>query len=164
MNKYYIYAYIREDGSPYYIGKGTGSRLYDKRHSVAIPPKDRIVIMESGLTEVGAYALERFYIRWHGRKDLDTGILRNLTDGGEGGSGAVRTDEWKANISKALKGKDNGWTGRKMGPETLAKMSARMMGNQYGKGKKKNYPKGRVMSEEQKEKIRQALIARRAAL
>jgi len=65
MTIYYVYAYLREKDSktakadtPYYIGKGTGYRAWDKRHTVKLPiHASRIVIMESSLTEVGALAL-----------------------------------------------------------------------------------------------------------
>ena len=96
---YYIYAYLREDGTPYYIGKGKEDRAYSSNHYMSVPKdKSKIVFLETNLSEIGALALERRYISWYGRKDNNTGILRNLTDGGEGASGAIRSAETKNKI------------------------------------------------------------------
>ena len=121
--RYYVYAYLRSNGTPYYIGKGCNKRAYAKHRHISVPKdKSRIVFLETNLSNVGACALERRYICWYGRKDLGTGILRNMTDGGDGVDNS--SSETRAKLSAANKGK-------KTSPETRAKLSAAMKGKKH---------------------------------
>ena len=104
----YVYAYLRKkDNSPYYIGKGIHDRAWQRSsHTLKIPDNaERIIIIEENLTDLGALAIERRMIRWYGRKDTGTGILRNLTDGGDGTRGRVVSEKTKLLLSKAQTGK-----------------------------------------------------------
>jgi hypothetical protein len=90
---YYTYAYLREDGTPYYIGRGKGDRAFDITHRIKVPPKDRVLFLKQNLTYVEASEHEIYMIAVLGRKDLGTGILRNLTNGGEGRPGPKPREE-----------------------------------------------------------------------
>lgn len=141
MNEYYVYQ-LRLEGSnePFYIGKGKGRRAWDHLTDKSNSYKARkirkalsegievlVEIVVDGLTEEQALRIEVWTIKMWGRKDIGEGPLTNLTDGGEGTSGA------KFKLSEDQK--------RKMS-ERAKKQNARPPSN-----------KGRKMSDEQKKKI-----------
>lgn len=106
MNKYYTYAYLRKNNTPYYIGKGSGGRAHSKYRKTKPRDKTRILILKQNLTEDEAFRHEIYMISLFGRKDLGTGILRNRTKGGEGSSGKIFTKEYRKKLSDAAKLQD----------------------------------------------------------
>jgi hypothetical protein len=107
-NDFYTYAYLREDGTPFYIGKGKGKRAFcNNGRKWKAPPKERILFLKINLTEEEAYKHEIYMIAIFGRKDLGTGILRNLTSGGEGGGGTTNSKETREKKRKSKLGVKN---------------------------------------------------------
>lgn len=135
-NDFYVYQYIREDGSPFYIGKGSKNRI-NESHSpwLDIPaPKYREVIKD-GLSEKEAFDLELKLIK-HYRRKIDGGILENK-----------KISRWVAQA---------GWIHSK---ETKQKISKANLGKVRTENQKENYSKPK--SVEHAEKIRQANLGRK---
>lgn len=155
MESFYVYAYLRSDGTPYYIGKGKGRRCFDPRGKAAKPPKNKalIVLLREGMTEAQAFWWESLYIRHWGRKDIGTGSLRNKSDGGEGASGAIRSAAYKEGISRLHKG-------RKRSASTRAKISAAQAGrapipvSPEGRARQAESQRGKPKSEAARAKMR----------
>lgn len=111
---FYVYVYRdprpAKNNQPVYVGKGTGDRdlSHWSKGSHNKPFQDFLShIKQRGLvalcqrvfetdSEAAAFAKEVELIALYGRRDLGMGTLFNLTDGGEGGSGTVRTEAHKA--------------------------------------------------------------------
>lgn len=126
--KYYTYMWLREDGTPYYIGKGSGNRAYTRRR-VGNAPLERVVVTYYE-SEQQAFQEEIRLIAHYGRVDLGTGCLRNLTDGGENPpnhKGKKHGPEWGAKRSAALKGRING----PQSSETKEKRRKAMLGRTF---------------------------------
>lgn len=142
---YYVYAYLRSKDSergprlsPYYIGKGSGNRAYSKERSIARPLDDSyIVFLEEGLTEAEAFALEKYAIALYGRIDKGEGILWNMTDGGEGCSGVIMSQETKDKIAKSL-------TGRKRPRSVIEKMMQTRAGFRHSEETKRKMSQTRT--------------------
>ena len=140
MYIYYVYAYLRNKdsatakaGTPYYIGKGKLNRAYEK-HRISVPlDKTLIQFIAINLSEHEAHLLEQKLIRHYGRKDHVTGILINRTNGGEGTSGYNHTEEHKRYMSL---------------------ISSERKHSVLSKAKISKAHKGKVVSEETKQKMR----------
>ncbi len=117
------------DYEPFYIGKGSGGRAerhyesayedtlcYDSmknriiRKSIKQTNKCKFIIISYFRKDEPAFRLEKKLIKVVGRRELSTGPLANLSDGGEGIIGLDRN------------GKNNSFFGKKHSKETKAKM------------------------------------------
>jgi len=139
--------------APFYIGKGSNGRIkvhrrnalnYLKGKPVRYPIKNNTIVylwgigldyeievIKEGLTQKEANEIEKEMILNYGKKFNKTGILTNITDGGEGISGIKRifTAEHKAKIKSGRKLQiSSGMKGRRHTDETKARISSARKG------------------------------------
>ena len=97
---FYVYLYLREDKTPYYVGKGSGRRDKEK-HACPVPNNpNNLIRVATHLTERGAWNLEKQLISYYGRES-EGGLLVNKSSGGAGGSRWTQTEESKLKRSKS---------------------------------------------------------------
>ncbi len=136
---YYVYQYLREDNSPYYIGMGHGTRMNDLHTNVETPKdKSRRIIIYDELSEKGALRLENVLTNLYGLIIDGTGILENKIHGGHASP--------------------RGMLGKKHSKDARLKISLGNSGKIRTDGHKENYRKPK--SSEHTEKIRQANLGR----
>ena len=105
MHKFYTYLWLRENGTPYYVGKGHGNRArWRGKTSKLKPPSLHRILTQEFPDEDSAFAAEKFLIDFYGRKDLGLGPLINHTNGGEGASGLIVTEENRSKARKTMTG------------------------------------------------------------
>ena len=139
--KFYTYVHRRADtGEVFYIGKGSGKRFSATQDRSTY--WKRIVSKYGVLIEVVAYFFDEEHAFQHERELIaeyrTKGVrLVNMSDGGEGPSGAVRSTETRQKISEAKTGvkrkpfsdearanMSSGHIGLKQSPEAIAKTAA----------------------------------------
>lgn len=120
---FYVYGYYEADSlNPFYIGKGFGDRMWEHFTLWQLSKDDlfhhklRRLILDGipvhvrqlfvNLTEEEAFDYEIRLIALYGRRDLGTGCLCNLTDGGQGPSGWVPSQETRDKIGRANTGRE----------------------------------------------------------
>jgi hypothetical protein len=114
----YVYRHIRLDkNEPFYIGIGSEktdrasvfTRAYEKARrsemwkSIVAKSDYEVEILFSNVPPAFAKQKEIELISLYGRKDLGTGCLANMTDGGDGLNNRVFTEEYRRKLSEAAK-------------------------------------------------------------
>jgi hypothetical protein len=171
MKEFYVYQLRAENEVlPFYIGKGTRYRITQhllpyslkwntlKNNKIkSLINKDIKVVATKLFTsscEESCFEMEQFLINLYGRRDIGTGILTNHTDGGEGQSGRICSDEQrKANGLRKKGTKLSDEHKEKIKQSNLVRFSNPLNREKISKSMKGR--KKKPMSEEQKEKIRQ---------
>lgn len=149
---FYIYVYFRLDGSPCYVGKGSGKRWKAHEHR-SCNPHLAAIIAKSGrelpkvkirenLIESQAFEIERALIAAIGRK-ANGGPLVNMTDGGDGSSGRILSEEERVKRKQIFNQ-----------PHVRARMSASHIGLP-------SHRRGIVVTDETRKRLRESHLGKK---
>lgn len=146
-----VYAHIDpRTGEPFYIGKGSMLRAHDFSHRNRFYGfvleklsleflKPEVQILHECDTHEEAFELEIREISFYGRRCSGEGPLVNISEGGKGSLGLRHSKDAKISIGLAQSGKEI---------------------SDYQRSQISRANKGRSLSEEHKEKIRQSHLRR----
>jgi hypothetical protein len=157
-----VYEHLRNDTKEvFYVGIGVEEgRAYVKDgrnpHWKNIVNKVgyTVNIIYKDIEHEEAKKIEMLLIEKYGRRDLGTGNLVNLTDGGEGCLGVIVSEETRQKLSEAHKGENNGFFGKKHSEETRQKYRDRTYSEET-RQKMSEAKKGKTRSEDFKKKNRE---------
>ena len=210
--EFYVYVYLdpREEGEykygeyefeyePFYIGKGKDYRYkrhlreseYSKNNNyknnkikkiISCGLKPNVIKFIENLTESLAHELEEKMILEIGRHDLGLGPLANFTNGGEGNSGQIMSEETKQKLREINLGKVSPLKGKSYeeiyGEEEAKNKIEKIRLINLGKTYEEIYGEdrvdeikekirfgnlGKIYNEETREKIRQINLGRKAS-
>lgn len=131
---FYTYIWLREDGTPYYVGKGKRDRAYARHRLGVAPPLGRIIFYIAK-DEDEAIENEIALIWYYGRKDLGLGCLRNFTDGGEGTRNMSK--DARDRISKAMSSRIVSESTREKGRQRLKNMPPMHLGFKHSEASRR---------------------------
>jgi hypothetical protein len=167
QNRFYVYEHLRSDtGAIFYVGKGTGKRCFVKSHHHRNEFWQRtekkaggfcVRMVAKDVDEELAFLVEQERIS----QMRIVGVrLCNMTDGGDGTSGWIKTPEWRKKIGAAHRGKT-------VSKQTKAKLSASAIGYRHSEDAKAKMSASRLgmqntlghkHSEEAKQKMRKPRV------
>jgi hypothetical protein len=170
----YVYSHTRlHKKEVFYIGIGNDkkyARAYKKTqrtkywNNIVNKTDYEVKIIEDNLTWEEACEREIYWIKFYGRKDLGEGTLVNLTNGGEGAVGTIKSESTREKLRKAH-------IGKKLTKEHREKMSKSLKGrisprkgvklSEETKQKIKDKRKLQIITNEHKNSMRKAMIGRK---
>jgi len=162
-NNWYVYRHIRLDkNEPFYIGIGN-KKNYARAHQIKPDRRNeiwckifykteiKIEIILDNLTKSQASEKEKEFIKLYGRKDLNTGCLCNMTDGGDGIWNCIRSENTKEKLRQSKLGDKNPNFGKSPSKETILKRSKSLTGKKRSQETKNKQSLSSIKSGQSKE-------------